>query len=202
MAKINVTQTHAASFRTFALDHDAIRRLLRERRTFVADAQTLRGLATNVANVIGVDSEFVIALLKLEVGYPDDYEIYRSTMRGGSGNIYVGVTQMYNAFWTDVRGHYKYSSELPSRKEDTTLEMQLVAPFLYAERYRDGLIRQGYPFSPAVIYAAHQQGGPTVGLNSFGASPIAGKQSGSSVRVVNEVKRYNRTKEPMRDVWL
>lgn len=202
MDKINATHVYQSSFNNFKLDHDAIRRLLRERRTYVADASVLRGIAVNVATVLNVEPEFLMTLLKLEVGFPTDYSVYRSTMRGGANNAYIGVTQMYNDFWTDVRQHYKYTAELPADKESTSLEMQLVAPFLYAERYRQGLIRQQYPFSPAVIYAAHQQGGPSVGLDSFGTRPIAGDQSGPSVRVVSEVKRFNRSKQAMRPVYL
>lgn len=202
MDKTNATISYASSFKNFSLDHDRIREFLKLRRTFVADRTSLAKLVVDVAEVIGVDANFVLTLLKLEVGYPVDYEVYRSTMRGGANNAYVGVSQMYDHFWTDVRKHFAYAGTLPAKKEDTTLEMQLIAPFLYAERYKDGLIRQQYPFSPAVIYTAHQQGGPSVGRDSFGTSSIAGRQSGVSVRVVNEVKRFSKTKRPMEPVWI
>lgn len=199
---LNATHVYDQSFASWSLDHQRIRDFIRNSRTFVANREDLQELARRAAIAVGVELEFILVVLKLEIGYPEDYSTYRSTMRGGANNAYIGVTQMYNDFWTDVRDHYRFSSELPVDKESTTLEMQLVAPFLYVERYKSGLMRQQYPLSPAVVYAAHQRGGPTVGLSSFGNQVITDKQSAPSLRVIRAVQKFNRDRQPMQPVYL
>lgn len=182
------------NFEDLNIDYVALAEVLRQRRTYVADVAGMRAIFTNLAASLGFSSEEIEQLCALEVGFPTDYSVYRSTMRGGANNHYVGPTQVGRDFWIDVRGH-KPALNFPVNREDATLEMQIAAPFIYGDRYRSAMIDRNYPLTIPFLYALHQQG---VGAAAKGFPQIAGLQSKRSIPVVRSVQHFVRTGKHIR----
>lgn len=176
-------------FKDWAIDYVALAKVFTLRRSYVADIPTMRGIFANLADALGTTAEEIEKLCKLEVGFPTDYDLYRSSMRGGAGNHYVGPTQIGSDFWKDVITH-KPSLKLPANRVDATLEMQIAAPYIYADRYRKVMESKNYPFDVAFVYALHQQGS---GAATLGFPRIAGTQSKRSIPVVKSVQHFTRT---------
>lgn len=168
--------------------------------TKIADAATLRTMAEKLSPIVGAPVSAIELLLAIECGYPSR-NIYRTTMpRDDGSRRYIGITQISVPFWIDVQRQVraKKLANWPARLE-ATLEQQMAAPFIYADKYRDArTVDSGYisledfPLSPALLYAFHQQ--------SFGGlktrfSTLAGVQSGPSVQIVKAASRsYKRGK--------
>lgn len=199
---VNINPATAAQpFNTWdnwKVNYEAIGVFVNSSKTKVADVATLRKMAEKLSPLVGAPVSSIELLLAIECGYPSR-STYRSTMpRDDGSRMYIGITQVSTAFWTDVqrRVREKGLSAWPSRME-ATLEQQMAAPFIYAEMYKN--VRNAkdtnnnslrdFPLSPALLYAWHQQ--------SFGGlrskfTKLAGVQSGISVEVVKAASRSYR----------
>lgn len=171
------------------IDYVELADVFNSSRSFVADVNAMRELFIVLSRPLGFTVQEIEQLCKLEVGFPTDYKVYRTTMRGGANNHYTGPTQVGKDFWFDVQT-FKPSLKLPVDRANATLEQQISAPFIYADRYRAALEKMGAPAAIEFIYALHQQG---VGAARAGFPRIAGVQSNRSIPVVKVVQHFNRT---------
>lgn len=176
------------------IDYQALSHLVASNRTKIADAATLKKMAQTLSPIVGAPVSAIELLLAIECGYPNR-STYRSTMpRDDGSRLYIGITQVSTGFWTDVQRQVRAKGLVawPNRME-ATLEQQMAAPFIYADKYRNtrdddtnGISLQDFPLSPALLYAFHQQ--------SFGGlrskfTKLNGVQSGVSVEVVKSAAR-------------
>jgi hypothetical protein len=202
--KVNIDPKSAAlPFNTWdkwKIDYNALNVFVKSNQTKVADAKTLNDMARVLSPIVGAPVASIELLLGIECGYPNR-ATYRSTMpRDDGSRTYIGITQVSTPFWTDVQRQVrdKGLGAWPSRF-DATLEQQMAAPFIYADKYRDtrnadtnDISLRDFPLSPALLYAFHQQ--------SFGGlrskfTKLKGVQSGVSVEVVKSAARsYTRGK--------
>lgn len=182
------------------IDYRALGEFVASSKTKIADANTLNRIAQVLSPIVGAPVSAIELLLAIECGYPTR-STYRSTMpRDDGSRMYIGITQVSTGFWTDVQQQVRAKGLVawPSRMQ-ATLEQQMAAPFVYADKYRDtrngdtnDISLQDFPLSPALLYAFHQQ--------SFGGlrskfTKLKGVQSGVSVEVVKSAARsYTRGK--------
>lgn len=162
-------------------DYKVLQKLGALRRRTVANAAEMWELIQDVATAVRLPKEVVAVVLHFEYDFPAR-SIYRASATRDDGSpTYRGVTQASLPFWIDVTSHaqtkgYKIVARRP---ESATLFEQIAAPFIYLDRYRSRV--SDHLFTPAMIYALHQQG---PGAASKGFANVAGNQSGPSLRAV------------------
>lgn len=150
-------------------------------RVFAGDAKAVDKLIDELVPFLRMRKEVIATVLKLEYDYPER-KIYKSTATRDDGSkMYRGITQASKPFWLDVVSHASRKGFLIKAQtpESASLFEQIAAPFVYLDRYRNEV--KDHLFTPAMIYALHQQG-PGAARKKF--ATVAGVQSGRSVEVV------------------
>lgn len=123
-----------------------------------------------------------------EYPHPGDWAASQARYRvGAQANAntqrYIGITQISWGFWKDIRetaGMQSARIILPAAWWEASLFWQIVAPFVYLDRYRSKF-PVATVLTPAVVYALHQQG-PGGAEDQFNV--IIGKQSGKTPNVI------------------
>lgn len=162
-------------------DYKQLSEFARNRTATVGNPESVWELAKDVAKCIGLDPTVVGVVLSYEYDFPQR-AVYRANANRDDGSpTYRGITQASLPFWIDVVDHAaKKGWKMRARRpEQASLFEQIAAPFVYLDRYRDRV--SNHLFTPAMIYALHQQG---PGAASTGFSKTAGTQSGSSLEAI------------------
>lgn len=202
----NVMEIALASFgewNSWGIDYPALKRVLAQQTATFATVEELGEIMEAVAPALNVPVQAVQTVIHLECGWPDHIgrrsSGYRNSMpRDDGSTLYRGVSQASKAFWIDVSERLRQKGiDVAGVPERATLAAQIVAPFVYADRYRrspvNGKYLTDWPLTPGIIYSFHQQSRQGLG-NGF--SKIAGNQSGVSSRVVLATGRMYRRSAP------
>lgn len=183
---IDVGATLATSLDDWQINYKLLQKLAATRSRTVGTANDVWQLARDVAEAVNLSPKVVAVILQLEYNFPER-TLYRSVATRDDGSTrYRGITQASKPFWLDVVAHaaargFKISARVP---ENATLFEQIAAPFIYLDRYRSYVAR--HLFTPAMIYALHQQG-PGAAKKNF--ARVAGKQSGRSLIAVRAAQQ-------------
>lgn len=167
--------------KNWTIDYALLRELSQTRRRTVASAEEVWQLCQDVAMAVNIPAEAIAAILHYEFRFPER-PVYRAAATRDDGSTdYRGITQASKGFWTDVivRARLKGWVIDATVPEHATLFEQIAAPFVYLDRYRKAVA--GHLFTPAMIYALHQQG-PGAAERKF--KSVAGSQSSSSLRAI------------------
>lgn len=128
---------------------------------------------------------------------PVEYSAQRGQKYHGLANvnrgaqIYIGVTQISFDFWTDVREKAaSYGVRLDAKWFDAPLFDQIVAPFIYFNRYKSYYSTTAI-LTPAMVYALHQQG-PNFIRKGLPLGGELGKQSGLTPTVLRAAHFANK----------
>lgn len=177
----NVGVTLTSDLSEWVIDYKLAQDLSRTRTRTVASNAEIASLCEDVALCVGFDATVVATILALEYDFPNRSMYRASATRDDGSKTYRGITQASMPFWADVRdfAQKKGLKFRSTRPEDGTLFEQIIAPFIYLDRYRGSVA--SHLVTPAMIYALHQQG-PGAARQQF--SSIVGSQSGRSVSVV------------------
>lgn len=179
--KIDVGAELDVDLENWKPDYKVLKKLGSLRRQTSATAVELWDLIQDVATAVQLPKEVVAVVLHFEYDFPARSMYRASATRDDGSKTYRGVTQASMPFWMDVTSHaaskgYQIAARRP---ESASLFEQIAAPFIYLDRYRSRV--KGHLFTPAMIYALHQQG---PGAASKGFQTVAGSQSGASLRAV------------------
>lgn len=195
--RINVGEPLNIDLDDWELMYSSLNTIGKRNRLFVADAGAVEKIIDELVPALRIRKEVVATVLKLEFGYPDRKSYSSAATRDDGSTLYRGITQASKPFWQDVIEHaarkgFKIAARTP---ESATLFEQIAAPFIYLDRYRGSV--ETHLFTPAMIYALHQQG-PGAARNGF--SKVEGKQSGRSLQVIKvaQVGAKGKTK----DLWV
>lgn len=202
----NVMEIALASFgewNSWGIDYPALKQVLARQQATFATVEELGKIMEAVAPALNVPVQAVQTVIHLECGWPDHIgrrnSGYRNSMPRDDGSTrYRGVSQASKDFWIDVSERLRQKGILVAGvPERATLAAQIIAPFVYADRYRrspvNGKYLTDWPLTPGIIYSFHQQSRQGLG-NGF--SKIAGNQSGASSRVVLATGRMYRRSAP------
>lgn len=203
----NIMEIALASFgdwNSWGIDYPALKQVLARQQATFATVEELGEIMAAVAPALNVPVQAIQAVIHLECGWPDHIgrrnSGYRNSMTRDDGStLYRGVSQASKAFWIDVSERLRQKGiDVAGVPERATLAAQVVAPFIYADRYRrspvNGKYLTDWPLTPGIIYSFHQQSRQGLG-NGF--SKIAGNQSGISSRVVLATGRLYRRNAPV-----
>lgn len=167
--------------KNWSIDYALLRELSATRRRTVATADEVWQLCQDVALAVGVPAEAIGAILYYEFRFPER-AVYRAAATRDDGSTdYRGITQASRGFWTDVivRARLKGWVIAATVPENASLFEQIAAPFIYLDRYRKSV--KNHLFTPAMIYALHQQG-PGAAEGKFAS--VSGSQSATSLRAI------------------
>lgn len=188
---VEFSQAKFGDWNSWGINYSALKDALARNTLTVATVDELGQIMEAVAPALGVPVQVVQAVIQLECGWPDHEGRkrtgYRSSMTRDDGSTnYRGVSQASKGFWLDVRQRLQQKGiEVPSSPEQASLAAQVIAPFVYADRYRripiNGNYLTDWPLTSGIIYSFHQQSLQGLG-NRF--SKVSGNQSGASTRVV------------------
>lgn len=180
--KINVGEPILRTLDDWTPDYALMRDFAATRTRTTGDAATVWELAQDAARCVRMPAAVVAAILALEYDFPER-KLYRANATRDDGStLYRGITQASKPFWKDVtelaRG--KGFRIRASQPESATLFEQILAPFIYLDRYRSSV--SGHLVTPAMIYALHQQG-PGAAKTDFSRVTLS-NQSSRSAKVV------------------
>lgn len=184
-SKINAGSLLPFRLKGWAPNYRALDALFKSSQTYEASAEVVHDIAERIAAAVNIPPFAVKVVLMLESSYPKRPSYRAASTRDDGSLLYRGITQASKGFWSDVYEHAETKGlKLSARRpEAASLEEQIAAPFIYLDRYRETVRR--HLFTPAMIYALHQQG--PGGAESGFVKPI-GEQSGLSLEVVRAAR--------------
>lgn len=179
--KLNVGSLLPFKLKSWTPNYQALGAIFKSSQTYEASPAVVRDIAEQIATAVNVPLAAVEAVLMLEFSYPKRRNYRAAATRDDGSTLYRGITQASIGFWSDAHEWAeKKGLKLSARRpEAASLEEQIAAPFIYLDRYRASV--RAHLFTPAMIYALHQQG--PGGAESGFVKPI-GEQSGRSLEVV------------------
>lgn len=189
---IDLGKSLEVDLKTWEIDYALLRDLATTRSRVVGTADEVWQLCQDVALAVNIPAEAIGAILHYEFRFPER-QVYRAAATRDDGSTtYRGITQASQGFWTDVivRARKKGWSISATAPERATLFEQIAAPFIYLDRYRASV--KGHLFTPAMIYALHQQG-PSAAEGGF--RRVAGSQSENSLKAIRVAQQGARGKQ-------